>query len=131
MPAAALSRPVSSLLCLTAAKALAVSSPWGLAKFMVVCGDWRGALGEQSGEERYGAQPNATVRGIKAGGIGTDCCGEGEEGGHDMVISCDEEGFKGWLVWTAELETRHKQSPQRNQRGGRVHLSAFGALTCG
>lgn len=98
---------------------------------MVVCGDWRGALGEQSGEERYGAQPNATVRGIKAGGIGTDCCGEGEEGGHDMVISCDEEGFKGWLVWTAELETRHKQSPQRNQRGGRVHLSAFGALTCG
>lgn len=53
---------------------------------MVVCGDWRGALGEESGEERYGAQPIATVRGIKAGGIGTDGCGEGEEGGHDMVM---------------------------------------------
>jgi len=44
------------------------------------------ALGEESGEERCGAQPIATVRGIKAGGIGTDCCGEGEEGGHDIVM---------------------------------------------
>ena len=52
---------------------------------MVVCGDSRVAVGEESGEERYGAQPMATVRGIKAGGIGTDCCGEGEDGGQDMV----------------------------------------------
>ena len=87
---------MSSLLCLTAANALAVSSPCGLAKFIVVCGDWRGALGEESGEERYGAQPIATFRGIKAGGIGTDCCGEGEEGGHDMVMQRegDEDGSK-------------------------------------
>ncbi len=77
---------------------------------MVVCGDWRGALGEESGEERYGTQPIATVRGIKAGGIGTDGCGEGEEGGHDMVMRRGRrgKGLRGYLVWAAELETRHK-----------------------
>ena len=69
---------------------------------MVVCGDWRGAVGEESGEERCGVQPIATVRGIKAGGIGTgtDCRGEGEVGGHDMRMRLHEcDSAERW-VWS-------------------------------